>query len=137
AGTNKLELVSDDAGQTAYDWDAEDGSLSWDAGGNLKTNTGRGVTNITYDSRNRPLSMQLEDGLHTVYRYNAGGWRTHKRVEDGGVTSLEEHYIRDGATTLAVTDAAGSVKHWNLYGNGLLGRLEASGSKKYYLTDHL
>jgi RHS repeat-associated protein len=58
-------------------------------------------------------------------------------VEDNGITSVEEHYIMDGGTVLAVTDANGNIKHWNLYGNGLIGRLEDSGTKKYYVRDHL
>lgn len=53
------------------------------------------------------------------------------------MASIEQYYILDGATTLAVTDANGNIQHWNLYGNGLIGRLENTGDKKYYLKDHL
>jgi len=136
-GTNKLQSVADAVPATSHDWDAEDAAFTYDANGNMKTNTGRGVENIGYDTRNLPVSMQLNNGLAATYRYNTGGWRTLSKTEDGGVTTIEEHYIMDEGTVLAVTDAAGAVQFWNLYGNGLFGRQEAGGAKKYYLKDHL
>jgi len=132
-----LQSVADAVPATSHDWDAEDAAFTYDANGNMKTNTGRGVENIGYDTRNLPVSMQLNNGLAATYRYNTGGWRTLSKTEDGGVTTIEEHYIMDEGTVLAVTDAAGTVQFWNLYGNGLFGRQEATGAKKYYLKDHL
>lgn len=68
-----------------------------------------------------------------TYRYNADGQRIYKKVG-----SMEaEHYIMDGDQNLAVFNENGSLKYWNIFGNGLAGRLDASGDKFYYIKDHL
>jgi hypothetical protein len=52
----------------------------------------------------------------------------------GGVT---EHYLMDGMETVAVLDANSDVLYWNILAGGVIGRRDASGASRYYVTDHL
>jgi len=65
-GTNKLQSVADAVAQTSEDWDAEDATFSYDGNGNMKTNTGKGVENIGYDTRNLPVGMRLNNNLQAM-----------------------------------------------------------------------
>jgi len=139
AGTNRLGSVTDLAGSTSgVSWDAESGSFSYDANGNLKTAPAPySITAATYDHNNLPLSL-TSGGTTTSYRYNHAGQRIAKQVLGGDT----EFYLLDGATTLGVfrVNAAGSVvsHHFNvLAGNRVVGRQLASGARRYYHTDLL
>jgi RHS repeat-associated protein len=139
AGTNRLGSVTDLAGSTSgVSWDAESGSFSYDANGNLKTAPAPySITAATYDHNNLPLSL-TSGGTTTSYRYNHAGQRIAKQVLGGDT----EFYLLDGATTLGVfrVNSAGSVvsHHFNvLAGNRVVGRQLASGARRYYHTDLL
>ncbi|MEO1022911.1 MAG: RHS repeat-associated core domain-containing protein [Bacteroidota bacterium] len=142
-GKNQLASVADAvATTTGLDWDAEDETFSYDKDGNLVSSDktgGGGLEKITYGASNRPNRIQTGQGLEAVYRYNAEGWRTSSQVTDiqNGKVSEYKHYIMDGATVLAVADENGVVQHWNLYGNGLIGRQKADGERRFYVNDHL
>ena len=70
AGTNRLASVSDAVGVTAESWDAESGSFSYDANGNLLTAPAPyALTAVTYDERNLPLTV-TRAGVTTSYRYD-------------------------------------------------------------------
>jgi len=137
AKTNRLASVQDAVSNPGVNWDVKPGSFTYDANGNMKTSTGRGITNVIYDLRNLPIEVHYSNGKKAEYRYNSEGWRIYKRVTQGSTTLAEEWYVMDGGVVLAVTDANGAVVYWNLYGNEQYGRREAGGAKKFTITDHL
>lgn len=91
------------------------------------------ISSIQYDHRNLPTSLLNRNGDLVTYRYNAAGQRVYKQVG----SQSPEYYILDGDQTVAVYEN-GAVKYWNILANGVAGRYEpGSGSKFYYLKDHL
>ncbi len=132
SGTNKLSSVTDAVATSGEDWDAEDATHAYNMDGSMISNTkdgGGGFDGLSYGTNNLPVSIITDNGLEQVYRYNSAGWRISKESIDrstGNVLSTE-HYIMDGGINLAVTDDAGTVLYWNLYGNELLGRRHPAG----------
>ncbi len=142
-GTNKLSAVADAVHTTSsIDWDAEDESFIYNFDGNVVSTSkdgGGGFDQITYGTSNLPAKVRLDNAIEALYRYNSSGWRFSKKVTDTQTSTVteEEYYIMDGGTVLAITNASGNVQHWNMYGNELIGRQEANGYQKFYVTDHL
>ena len=136
AGTNKLQSVTDAVNTTTEDWDAEDTEFGYDGNGNVTTmleNEVPAISSIQYDHRNLPVSLVNRNGDLVIYKYNASGQRIYKKVG----SQTPEYYIMDGDQTVAVFEN-GAVKYWNLLANDVAGRYEpGSGSKFYYLKDHL
>jgi RHS repeat-associated protein len=138
AGTNRLAAVSDAVGATAESWDAESGSFTYDANGNLLTASAPyNLTTVTYDERNLPLAV-TRAGVTTSYRYNEAGQRIAKRVGSGNT----EVYVLEGATPLGVVtvDGAGTPVSWYftvLAGEKPVGRAPNVGSRVYYHADLL
>jgi len=129
AGTNKLTTLYNIGGTPnsfAYTYDAK---------GNMRTDTRNKVTSITYDHRNLPLTM-VKNGTTSKYGYDDQGNRITK--ETG---SLKEFYLRDhtGKELAIFTPGTNTIKMVNLYGNGIIGRVEGStfATKYYYVKDHL
>lgn len=124
---NRLVSVSDGVATTNDNqWDAEDQTFAYDLDGQLSSSTkdgGGGFDAITYSTAGIPTGMAEDNGDIHTYLYNSEGWRIYKKTENNaGNVFNKEYYIMDGATMLAVTDAAGSIVHWNMFGNELLGR---------------
>jgi RHS repeat-associated protein len=138
AGTNRLASVSDAVGATAESWDAESGSFSYDANGNLLTAPAPySLSAVTYDERNLPLAV-TRAGVTTSYRYDEAGQRIAKRVGSGNT----EVYVLEGATPLGVVtvDGAGTPVSWYftvLAGAKPVGRAPNAGSRVYYHADLL
>jgi RHS repeat-associated protein len=139
AGTsNRLTSIADAVGVTTENWDAEAGSFTYDANGNVLTTPGPwSVTASTYDPRNLPLSLTIA-GTTTNYRYDDGGQRITKQVGAGNT----EVYLREGAVTLGVftVNSGGTVtsSYFNLLaGDRVVGRQPSTGSRSYYHTDLL
>lgn len=136
--SNRLSSVSEAAGATAETWDAEGGSFSYDANGNLKTAPAPySIASATYDHNNLPLSL-TSAGTTTTYRYNHAGQRIAKRVGSGDT----EVYLLDGTTSLGVfrVNSAGGMVSWHfnvLAGGRVVGRQPHSGALRYYHTDLL
>jgi len=87
--------------------------------------------NYQYDGRDRLKKVTLEEGTEVNYRYNGDGLLV-ERTEDGNAT----RYYYDGANIIAEGTVSGStVAHKASYirGNELVSRVDASGSKAYYL----
>ena len=102
------------------------------AGNIMKAQAPYGLTTLTYDERNLPLTVAT-GGVTTSYRYSDGGQRYWKKTG----TNAGEYYALDGAVTVGVFSDAGALKHWNiLAGGAVVGRSE-SGAKRYYHRDHL
>ena len=138
SGSNRLSSVTDIAGPTAATWDAETGSFTWDANGNLATAPAPySITAATYDHRNLPLSL-TRNGVTANYRYDDQGQRIAKQV---GSASAEV-YLNEGRTTLGVftVDGSGTPTAWHfnvLAGDRVIGRQPNSGNRRYYHTDLL
>jgi RHS repeat-associated protein len=132
AGSNQLMSVRDAVSNNKlYPWDAASSSNTYDDNGNLIS--GDGATNITYDVRNLPMTLQ-KNGNTIIYRYNAAGQRIYKKSIGNVIT--EEHYIMNGSEMIAVMKN-GTVNYWKTS----YGRYERSANysftARYYLTDHL
>lgn len=138
AGSNRLSSVSDAAGTTTETWDAEAGSLTYNANGNVLTvGAPYSITAATYDARNLPLSL-TRGGVVTTYRYDQEGLRIAKRVGSGNT----EVYLRAGGVELAVFVVNGSgvlqSSYFNVVaGDKVVGRQPSSGSRLYYHRDLL
>ncbi len=50
-----------------------DGTYTWNNAGCMKSDSSRGIGNITYDYRNLPTSVEFEDGSKLQHYYNAEG----------------------------------------------------------------
>jgi hypothetical protein len=77
--------------------------------------------------------MRRSDGLTVSMRYDGTGQRIFKQTSGG----VAEHYLMDGMETVAVLDANSDVLYWNILAGGVIGRRDASGASRYYITDHL
>ncbi|MDZ4699133.1 MAG: RHS repeat-associated core domain-containing protein [Rhodothermales bacterium] len=130
-GTNRLASVTD-ALTTAESWDAETGSFSYDASGNMKTAPAPyGITATVYDERNLPISITA--GTTTTYRYSADGQRFAKKVG----SAAGEHYVLDGSQVIGVFSDTGALKHWNIISGGSVwGRYDGA-ARFYYHKDAL
>lgn len=113
---------------------------TYDGKGNMTSDPWKGISNITYDNRNLPLSLTAPGGT-VYYRYNDGGNRIYK---DAG--SVKDYYLLDaGGAERAVYDQnTGKLIMINMIGNGAIGRIDVtwnggtpSYNKVYYINDHL
>lgn len=136
--SNRLTSTTDAVAPTAETWDAETGSFTYDANGNLKTAPAPySITAVSYDPANLPLTI-TRSGTATTYRYDVMGQRIAKQVGTGNT----EIYILDGATTLGVftVNSGGSATSWYfnlLAGDQVVGRHPNTGTRSYYYTDML
>jgi YD repeat-containing protein len=128
-----------DAVAATLGWDAQSGSFSYDANGNMTSSPAPySVTGATYDHRNLPTALVTVGADTTWYRYDHAGQRTAKRV-GGGHTQV---YLLDGTVTLGVVtlDGAGAVveAQFNVIADGqAVGRQEVGGARLHYRRDLL
>jgi RHS repeat-associated protein len=136
--SNQLSSVSDAVGSTVENWDAETGSFTYDANGNLLTAPAPyAITAVTYDHRNLPLSL-TGNGVTSSYRYDDGGQRITKQVAGRNT----EVYVLNGTSILGVitVNGSGTPVSWYfnvLAGDRVIGRQPSVGNRKYYHTDLL
>ncbi len=136
--SNRLASVADAVGVTTETWDAEGGSFTYDANGNMKTAPAPySVTAVTYNHQNLPESI-TRSGVVSTYRYDDAGKRIAKQVGTGN----REMYVLDGEITLSVVtvNSSGTLQSrvWNIVAvEKVVGRLPNSGSRRYYHTDLL
>jgi YD repeat-containing protein len=105
------------------------------------------TTPILYDRRNLPVSV-TKSGTTYQYSYDDAGQRIYKQTNSAN----KEYYLRDHTgKELAIYDwVSGSLKMVNLYGNGLIGKVNViysgigygegtirTDSRQYYIKDHL
>jgi RHS repeat-associated protein len=135
--SNRLSSVTDAVAAT-LGWDAQSGSFSYDANGNMTSSPAPySVTGAAYDHRNLPTSL-TSGSTTTVYRYDHAGQRTHKRVGSGNT----EIYLLEGTVTLGVVtvDGSGAVvsSTFNVVADGqVIGRQETGGARLHYHRDLL
>ena len=83
--------MTDAVAATAETWDAETGSFTYDANGNIKTAPAPySITAVTYNQQNLPISL-TRSGTITAYRYDDAGQRITKQVGAGNT----EVYLRE------------------------------------------
>jgi RHS repeat-associated protein len=139
AGTsNRLTSVTDAIVGSAETWDAETGSFTYDANGNIATAPAPySITAVTYDVQNLPVSL-TRSGTTTTYRYDGSGQRIAKQVGAGNT----EVYLLEGSSTLGVfqVNGSGTLTRWHfnvLAGDRVIGRQPNVGNRRYYHTDLL
>ena len=126
----------------------KESTMTYDAAGNMITDSSRGISLISYDNSNRPISILFEDGNETRYVYSAAGekLRTVHLTAVEGVMSA----ATDGIAPLAeariiardTTDYRGSVVYRNgrpdmlLFDGGYV-TFDGGVTYHYYTRDYL
>jgi RHS repeat-associated protein len=119
---------------------AGSGSFTYDAKGNVTADGSSSVTLTSYDFRNLPLAITAS-GTNYTYKYNDGGNRIYKEG-----SSTKDYYLYDhtGRALLIYDMNTSNLKTANIYGSGLIGRVDLSGGatggyyeRMYYIKDHL
>ncbi|MFA8344338.1 MAG: RHS repeat-associated core domain-containing protein [Rhodothermaceae bacterium] len=126
--------------------DINGSSYSYDYKGNV---TKDGIANVDitdYDYRNLPgRIVKSTSGTEMLLMYDDAGQRTHKLIVEGEEITNKEYYLYGaGSQTLGIYEN-GDLKSVNLFGQGLIGKLEFSRDEQgneeikrvYYLKDHL
>ncbi len=138
SSSNQLTWLSDAVATTPETWDAETGSFSYDANGNIVVAPAPyAIIAVTYDHQNLPVSL-TSDGVASSYRYDGAGQRITKQVAGGNT----EVYVLDGASSLGVVtvNGSGAPTSWFfnvLAGDRVIGRQPNVGNRRYYHTDLL
>jgi len=136
--SNQLTWLSDAVGTTPETWDAETGSFSYDANGNvIAAPAPYSITAVTYDHQNLPVSL-TSNGVGSSYRYDGAGQRITKQVAGGNT----EVYLLDGASSLGVVTVNGSGTPTSWFfnvvaGDRVIGRQPNVGNRRYYHQDLL
>ena len=134
---NEPQLPNFTSGQQANLYDAENRlaetnsvANSFDENGNL---TAKGANSYGYDYENRLTQTNIASG-NTSYQYDGRGNR-YSRTRDGTTT----RFVLDTNTTLtnvlAETDNSGTVQAYNVYGHGLISRIQPDESATYFHYD--
>lgn len=119
--SNRLTRVWDTIAATTEDWDAEDYAFTYDGNGNLASQSGK-FSRLTYNEFNLPLQVETTGGHTLKANYNGAGERIFKEYSSASGGSTHTYYVRDGGTTLATIDEAGTL-NVNLVASGIEGQL--------------
>ncbi|MCF8355219.1 MAG: hypothetical protein K9H48_12275 [Melioribacteraceae bacterium] len=113
AGTNKLDKVILNGGNLQYNYDYK---------GNTTYDQKNSVYTMTYNYQNLPVSAEA-NGAPVEYKYDESGMRIYKKHPN-----FREFYLRDDTgKELAIYTASNErIKLANIYGAGLIGRLDAT-----------
>jgi RHS repeat-associated protein len=154
SGTNRLAKTVAGVDQYSYDYN-----------GNAVRDDMNGISNMFYDHRNLLLSfrsVRLSSGgisppviFETRYWYDEAGNRIHKLVKRyNGVeqnpiyienddpfglwqTITDEYYARDASGKEMAIYQGTTLDFWNMWGLDNFGKINANGSRFFYLKDHL
>ncbi|TPV31048.1 hypothetical protein FJ651_15625, partial [Paucihalobacter ruber] len=124
ANSNKLLKVSDaivtpsavqgefkdDHNQTTPD---PTNDYTYDANGNMKTDTNKGITNINYNHLNLPVQISINGMGQTgtiTYIYDATGVKMRKTVSTGATTDYAGNYIYENGTLKFFSHPEGYVE---------------------------
>jgi RHS repeat-associated protein len=129
-GTNQLTSISGSA-SAAY---------TYDANGNMLTDTHRGIGFIIYDANNLPVQAYLTNGQQLVYETDVYGNRVRNTIS--GTSDNFYFYGADGNTEVVCNLPYSSNLTYNILGAGddNIGQVKVvsqSPTRYYYLKDHL
>ena len=111
-------------------------TYSYDANGNRKSRVDGGVTTeYTWDHENMLTRVTTTGQPNIEYRYDAMGNRIAKLV-NGVATRYVLDLNSDMSRVLAETDGNGTVTAYYIYGLGLVSRIDAGGSRRFYHANH-
>lgn len=97
-------------------------NLTYDANGNLTSDSRRGITNADYTTANRMRSFQNGSSHQVSYIYGSADARIYKQVNGGGQPAQGTYYLRGGhGKTLARWSDADSAWTMPIYGVDLIG----------------
>lgn len=118
-GINKKNFTVDTATNRLGVPGGQSGTLTYDAAGNLTTDTYTGAGNRTYDADNKMTSAQDNSGGWSYYTYNADGQRTRRKT---GIQEIWQVYGFDGELLAEYVANSGSANPQKEYGyrNGQL-----------------
>ena len=121
--TNRLTRVKDTRAANLFDTDIDDqpiNNYSYNAIGNLIRDSSEGITKIAWTVYGKIDSIYKSNGTIISYRYDAGGNRILKKVNNA-----ETIYVRDASDNLMSTYTNDSIGLWqkeiHLYGSSRLG----------------
>jgi len=66
---------------------------TYDANGNLKSDSYKGISTIFYNHLNLPSLINFTSGNSIEYKYDAGGNKLRKTVKVGAVVQYEQYYV--------------------------------------------
>jgi RHS repeat-associated protein len=113
ANPNKLIKATDSSGNTSGFSDGANTATeyTYDANGNMMTDANKGITSITYNHINLPITITITGGSIS-YLYNALGEKVKKTVTEGSVITTTDYldgYQYDGGTLLLFPTSEGYV----------------------------
>ncbi len=95
-------------------------TYAYDGNGNMTNDNTKGE--FIYDYRNMPIKVVTNDTV-IEYAYDAAGQRIRKTLKNGGNTLGETIYVRGVNGNIVAEYRNGQIDHFNIYGNGLIGKL--------------
>ncbi len=95
-------------------------TYAYDGNGNMTNDNTKGE--FIYDYRNMPIKVVTNDTV-IEYAYDAAGQRIRKTLKNGGNTLGETIYVRGTNGNIVAEYRNGQIDHFNIYGNGLIGKL--------------
>ena len=114
--SNKLTIVSDAGNDTFGFKDDHIGTgadttidYTYDVNGNMKTDTNKGITNITYNHLNLPTLVTMTGGTIS-YIYDATGVKQRKIVSTGATTDYAGNYVYENNTLQFFNQPEGYVE---------------------------
>ena len=143
---NRVNSIADaaPASQASQGFNPDKGGsgYTYDVNGNLKTDSYKGITNITYNHLNLPAKVEWGTTKSVEYTYDAAGGKLRKTVKSGTtITSVQDYlggmeYRQVGATgskrVEAIYHAEGRYFNLNVDNSNTL-----NWRKEYSIADHL
>ncbi|MBK8878239.1 MAG: RHS repeat-associated core domain-containing protein [Haliscomenobacter sp.] len=142
AGTNRLTSVADASGKSEGFKPGSGAGYTYDGNGNLKSDSYKGISTITYNHLNLPKLITFSSGNTIEIVYDASGNKLRKIVKQGATVQYEQDY--SGGIEYRKTPAAGTFRIEAIYheeGRYFNLNVDASNTpswrKEYALRDHL
>ncbi len=132
---NQLTSVSD-SGSAAYsgDFNAAAGASTYNANGALATDSGRGISSVTWNEIDLPQTVTFSNGLTINYYYAADGTKLREvRTVSGTATTID--WCGD-LVLEKVGDGTRSAKRLRLDG-GYVDLATGVSARRYFVRDHL
>jgi len=95
--TNRIASIADNAplSQRSQGFNPGSGGVgyTYDANGNLKSDSYKGISTIFYNHLNLPSLINFTSGNSIEYKYDAGGNKLRKTVKVGATVQYEQYYV--------------------------------------------